>query len=154
MAEETKRSKYGNKKIVVDGITFDSKAEARYYKVLKRKGMSFMPLSGTYCAMQENVLLQDSFYCDDHKIPAVHYRADFVFYENGEVKKVVDVKGYQDAISMLKMKMFANRYGFPVTFAIFNKSTNKFDEMSCFASARIQRKRAAERRKKKLSEGK
>lgn len=47
------RSKYGNKKHEVDGITFDSKAEARYYMKLKRNGMSFMPLSETYCAMQE-----------------------------------------------------------------------------------------------------
>lgn len=153
MAEGVKRAKYGNTKIVVDGITFDSKAEARYYKILKRKGISFMPLSGTYCAMQENVLLQDSFYCEGQKIAAINYRADFVLYEDGKVKKVVDVKGYQDAISMLKMKMFASRYGFPVTFAKFNSKTNKFEEMSCFESARLQRKRATDRRKKKQSEG-
>ncbi len=54
------------------------------------------------------------------KVAPIHYQADFVIYEEGKLVKVVDVKGYQDAISMLKMKMFANRYGFPVTFAKFN----------------------------------
>lgn len=88
------RSKYGNKKHDVDGITFDSKAEARYYMKLKRNGMSFMPLSETYCAMQENVLLQEGYLCNDRKIAPICYRADFVIYENGQVKKVIDVKGY------------------------------------------------------------
>ncbi|MCC9086199.1 hypothetical protein LOS19_03660 [Enterococcus faecium] len=63
---------------------------------------------------------------------------------------MIDVKGYQDAISMLKMKMFAYRYGFPVTFAKFDSKINKFIEMDCFESARQQRKRQTERRKKKL----
>ena len=30
-------SKYNNAKIVVDGITFDSKDEAKYYELLKAK---------------------------------------------------------------------------------------------------------------------
>lgn len=30
------RAKYGNKKVEVDGITFDSKIEARYYQYLKQ----------------------------------------------------------------------------------------------------------------------
>lgn len=146
---EEKRAKYGNRKQVVDGFTFDSKSEALYYKILKRKGYSFMPLSDTYCEMQKNIVLQDAFYSDGLKVAPIHYRADFVIYENGKLVKVVDVKGYQDAISMLKMKMFAARYGFPVTFAKFNYKTNVFEEVSCFESARQQRKRATNRRKKK-----
>jgi hypothetical protein len=150
MSEIKKRTnKYNNKKHEVDGIKFDSRAEARYYMKLKRAGMSFMPLSETYCAMQENVLLQEGFLCEGRRIAPIHYRADFVIYENGQVKKVVDVKGYQDANSMLKMKMFAHRYGFPVTFAKFDSKINKFIEMDCFESARQQRKRQAEKRKKK-----
>lgn len=125
------RSKYGNKKHEVDGITFDSKAEARYYMKLKRNGMSFMPLSETYCAMQENVLLQEGYLCNDRKIAPIYYRADFVIYENGQVKKVIDVKGYQDAISMLKMKMFAHRYGFPVTLDFLDEyEQNKLSRQS------------------------
>lgn len=102
--------------------------------------------------MQENVLLQEGYLCNDRKIAPIHYRADFVIYENGKVKKVIDVKGYQDAISMLKMKMFAHRYGFPVIFAKFDSKINKFIEMDCFESARQQRKRQSDRRKKKLEE--
>lgn len=143
------KSKYGNKKTVVDGIKFDSTAESLYYRLLKRKGMSFLAIDPIHCVLQDRIILQDSFYLDGKKIPAIEYKADFVIYKNGKVAKVIDVKGYQDAISMLKMKMFANRYGFPVIFAKLDRKRNVFVEMSSFESATEQRKRQAARRKAK-----
>lgn len=142
-------SKYGNKKAVVDGIKFDSKAESLYYRKLKRQGMSFLAADSIYCAMQERIVLQDSFMLDGKRIPAIEYKADFVIYEDGQVKKVIDVKGFQDAISKLKMKMFAKRYGFPVIFAKLDRKTNRFVEMTSFESATQQGQRQRERRKRK-----
>lgn len=142
-------SKYKNKKIVVDGYKFDSRAEARYYEMLKRQGMSFLPLSNVHCTMQENVVLQDDFVLNGKKILKINYRADFIIYDGPNIIKVVDVKGYQDSMSKLKMKMFAKRYGFPVTFAKWNRNTNSFDEMTCFESAKEQGQRAKERAARK-----
>ncbi len=35
--QTARRNKYGAKKTTLDGITFDSKAEARYYAALKQR---------------------------------------------------------------------------------------------------------------------
>lgn len=145
------RPKYGNKKVVVDGYNFDSKAEANYYLMLKRRGHSFMPIAGKYVAMQENIVIQDRCEVPGKKIQAITYRADFVFYDGTEIVKVVDVKGYQDAMSKLKMKMFAFKYGYPVIFAKYNRATDSFDEMSCFESLTQQNQRSKARRDKKAA---
>lgn len=147
------RSKFGNKKIMVDGIIFDSKAESLYYRKLKRQGMSFLAVDTTYCVMQERMTLQESFLCEGIRIPAIEYKADFVIHENGQIKKVIDVKGYQDTISKLKMKLFAKRYGFPVIFAKLDRKANAFVEMTCFESAKQQGQRQRERRKRKEANG-
>lgn len=143
-------SKYKNKKVVVDGFNFDSKAEARYYQKLRDSGESFMPLSEEYWVMQKMIPIQTA--CElvtGEKIQAVRYKADFVKYKDGQIVKVVDVKGYQDALSVLKMKMFAKTYGYPVIFAKYNQRTDSFEEMSCFESLRRQNQRAKLRREKK-----
>lgn len=148
-------SKYGNKKVVVDGITFDSKAEARYYEKLKDSGESFLPLSEEYWVMQKMIPIQTA--CElvtGEKIQSVRYKADFVKYKNGQIIKVVDVKGYQDALSVLKMKMFAKTYGYPVIFAKYNQKTDLFEEMSCFESLRRQNQRAKLRRENKKNKKK
>lgn len=143
-------SKYKNKKVVVDGFNFDSKAEARYYQKLRDSGESFMPLSEEYWVMQKMIPIQPA--CElvtGEKIQAVRYKADFVKYKDGQIVKVVDVKGYQDALSVLKMKMFAKTYGYPVIFAKYNQRTDSFEEMSCFDSLKLQNQRAKLRREKK-----
>ena len=148
-------SKYKNKKVVVDGYNFDSKAEARYYEKLRDSGESFSSLSDEYWVMQKMIPIQPA--CElktGEKIQAVRYKADFVKYKDGQIIKVVDVKGYQDAISALKMKMFAKTYGYPVIFAKYNHRADTFEEMSCFESLRRQNQRAKLRRenKKKMEE--
>ena len=141
-----KKSKFGNKKVVVDDYKFDSKAEAAYYVMLRDRGYSFMPIAGKYVAIpiQSAVTLKNG-----EKIQAVRYKADFVFYDGLNIEKVVDVKGYQDSESKLKMKMFAKEYGYPVTFAKYDHRKGTFEEMSCFESLRRQNQRAKERREKK-----
>ena len=145
-----KKSKFGNKKVVVDDYKFDSKAEAAYYVMLRDRGYSFMPIAGKYVAMQKFIPIQSAVTLKNgEKIQAVRYKADFVFYDGLNIEKVVDVKGYQDSESKLKMKMFAKEYGYPVTFAKYDHRKGTFEEMSCFESLRRQNQRAKERREKK-----
>ncbi|MFQ7605750.1 MAG: DUF1064 domain-containing protein [Enterococcus avium] len=148
--KQTKKSKFGNKKVFVDGYKFDSKAEARYYEKLRDAGVSFLPLAGKYVAMQKFIPIQSAVtLTTGEKVQAVRYKADFVFYDGPNIVKVVDVKGYQDSESQLKMKMFAKEYGYPVIFAKYNRKNDCFEEMSCFESLRQQNKRARERQKRK-----
>lgn len=148
--KQVKKSKFGNKKVFVDGYKFDSKTEARYYEKLRDAGISFLPLAGKYVAMQKFIPIQSAVtLTTGEKVQAVRYKADFVFYDGSNIVKVVDVKGYQDNESQLKMKMFAKEYGYPVIFAKYDRKTDQFEEMSCFESLRQQNKRARERQKRK-----
>lgn len=102
-----RRHKYGAKKTVVDGITFDSKAEARYYqelKLLQRAG------EVKEIELQPRFLLQPSFKKDGKTVRAIHYVADFrVTYKEGTVE-IIDVKGMETKDFKLKKKMFDYKY--------------------------------------------
>lgn len=105
------KTKYGNKKVEVDSIRFDSKAEAKYYtelKVLKRAGII------VDFELQPEFVIHDKFkdrQGNAHR--AIKYRADFyVRYPSG-VEEIVDVKGSPKTRTsdyMMKKKMFISRY--------------------------------------------
>ncbi|WP_258090801.1 DUF1064 domain-containing protein [Serratia liquefaciens] len=92
--------KYGNKKTVVDGFTFDSKKEASYYGLLKVKQRAGDVVM---------ILRQVPF----HLPGGVKYVADFiVFYADGIVE-VIDVKGVRTAEYRIKKKLVEHHY--PIT---------------------------------------
>ena len=106
-------SKYRNRKTVIDGITFDSKKEARRYselKLLKKAGHI------------KNLELQPSFVLVDgyvngtgKKIRPMIYKADFRYYDvMGKCEVVEDVKGVRTEVYKLKKKLFEERYA-PLT---------------------------------------
>lgn len=116
-----KTNKYGAKKTVVDGFIFDSKAEANYYHLLKIQGISNFK-------MQEEFLLQEAFEIKGQKKQAIKYKPDFTFYKDGQLVKVVDVKGKRTADFNIKAKMFMKRYGIPLILAKYNYTTHTFEE--------------------------
>ena len=78
----TKRNKYGAIKTVVDGITFDSKAESERYSELRlmEKGDLVRDLE-----LQPRIFLSEA---------KIRYTPDFVYFDVHENKKVwEDVKG-------------------------------------------------------------
>jgi hypothetical protein len=101
-----KRSKYGNKKTIVDGIKFDSKKEAQRYCDLK------MLLNHRDI---EDLVLQPRFdICPTHKWNGKtqrkkSYVADFKYTMNG-VEIVEDVKGMRTALYILKRSLFLTQY--------------------------------------------
>ncbi|MDL2276355.1 DUF1064 domain-containing protein [Breznakia sp. OttesenSCG-928-G09] len=102
-------SKYRAKKTVVDGITFDSKAEARHYqelKLLERAGLI------KELELQPKYELQPSFKKNGKTVRAINYVADFRYFDVRENKTiVVDVKGMKTPVYELKKKMVEYRYG-------------------------------------------
>lgn len=101
------RSKYNAKKVVIDNITFDSKAEAAYYQQLKLLKMSGEVVSFD---LQPEFILQDSFVKNGKKYHAIKYRADFlVRYSDGH-EELIDVKGMLTNEFILKRKLFEMRY--------------------------------------------
>lgn len=123
------RTKYGNRKVSVDGRVFDSRKEARYYLFLKdaeRKGEI------SDLRMQVPYEIVPAIYEDEvvhlktkDKIvkrcvqKAVHYVADFVYHDNATGREeVVDVKGGQATktdVYRLKKKMMLAFNGIAIT---------------------------------------
>ena len=106
--------KYGNKKIDVDGIQFDSKKEARRYCELKMM---------QHAGQIEGLELQKEFELIptqriDGKVVerACKYKADFTYTQDGQ-QVVEDVKGYRDPKSagyakfVIKRKLMLHKYG-------------------------------------------
>ena len=107
-------SKYRNKRTVVDGITFDSKAEARRYgelKLMERHGL----IHNLKC--HPRYVLLEPFTVKGIRYRGVTYEADFSYTENG-VEVVEDCKGFRTAVFRLKEKLFMDRYGDRVDFRI------------------------------------
>lgn len=111
------RQKYGNKKVLVDGISFDSKREANRYTELK-----MMVRSGEISdlELQKEYELIPSQY---DKLPrqkgkpkclerSVKYIADFVYKDNRTGECVVeDTKGVRTPEYIIKRKLLLYIYG-------------------------------------------
>ncbi len=87
--EQRAKQKYGNQKIEIDGILFDSKAEARYWSYLKIRVKA-----GVISNLQRQVIyeLAPSVVIGGRKRPPLRYIADFVWDEEGR-SVIADVKG-------------------------------------------------------------
>lgn len=128
-----RRSKYGNRKAVVDGITFDSRKEANRFQELR-----MLERAGKIKALERQVKYvliptqrEASFEVyksgpnkGRRKTGKViehecNYVADFVYTQDGETV-VEDVKGYRDPSSaayakfVIKRKLMLERYGIRV----------------------------------------
>ena len=100
------KNKYGNKKIIVDGIQFDSiKESARYreLKLLERAG-EIQELE-----LQPRFLLLEGFKKNGKTYRKIDYIADFKYIEKGQVI-VEDVKGKETDVFKLKHKLFEYKY--------------------------------------------
>ena len=114
-----RNSKYHNKKVVIDGIKFDSTKEGNRYRELK-----LMLKAGEIY----NLRLQVPY----ELVPKVTgrepttgrmvterrmtYVADFVYVDRRTGKEVVeDAKGFRTPEYKCKRKIFLWRYGFPIT---------------------------------------
>ena len=102
-----KKNKYNNKKVIVDGIKFDSKMEAKYYNVLK-----LLQAAGkvTKIELQPKFELLPTFTKNGVTHRAITYTADFkVTYADGKVE-IVDVKGVETQVFKIKQKLFEHKY--------------------------------------------
>ena len=116
--------KYGNRKVTVDGISFDSVREARRYKELK-----LLLLAGEIIGlhMQVPFELVPAQYEETGEVyskgprkgqpkqgkcieKSVVYVADFVYWQNGQ-RIVEDTKGVRTTEYIIKRKLMLHKYG-------------------------------------------
>ena len=101
-------TKYRNKKVEVDGMTFDSKKEARRYKELL-----LLEKAGAIQDLQTQVkyVLIPSQRIEGKVVEReCAYKADFVYIENGETV-VEDTKGFKTKDYIIKRKLMLKEYG-------------------------------------------
>ena len=95
-------AKYGNRKVIRDGIEFDSIKECQRYCELK-----LMQRAGVISDLQMQVSFEliPSQRVDGKVVErAVNYVADFVYQQNG-LKVVEDTKGYKTPEYIIKRKL-------------------------------------------------
>ena len=97
-----KRNKYGAAKVHVDGIRFDSRAEAEFYESLKLLQRAD-EIAG-FCRQARFVITESK----DGR--GAEYVCDFVIFENDGTYRIVDVKGVETDVFKLKKKSFAEKY--------------------------------------------
>jgi hypothetical protein len=91
-----KRSKYGNKKLEVDGVKFDSKLELFCYDLLTKLNFDF--------EFQKKIILIDGFRYNKKAIRPITLTVDFVVKHN-DIDYYIDIKGFATDVSKIKYKM-------------------------------------------------
>ena len=101
------KRKYNNKRIEIDGYTFDSRLEADFYLRLKPlvKAGKIKELK-----IHPRYLLQKGFTKNGKHFNPIYYVADFeVTYDDG-VTVIYDTKGMRTEVYKIKKKLFEYRY--------------------------------------------
>lgn len=97
------RSKYRNKKTVVDGITFDSRAEAARWTELR-----MLERAGEITSLERQVpfeLVPSEPGPDGKKARPMRYVADFTYFDAEGKRHVEDVKGVRTDVYRLKKRL-------------------------------------------------
>lgn len=121
-----KKSKYHNVKTVVDGITFDSKAEAKRYGELK-----LMEKAGVITTPE----LQKKYPIVINGIHICNYIADFVYIntEGRKLKLIVeDTKGMRTPVYNLKKKLMKAVHNIDVVEIYSDKKSKKIIPLEKF----------------------
>lgn len=112
-------NKYGARKTVVDGITFDSKAEAKYYEQLKwlKKAKQIKDFS-----LQPRFELQETFKKHDKTFRKIEYIADFEVTNLDGSKEVIDIKGMETKEFAIKRKLYERKFDTPLKVIAYDRS--------------------------------
>lgn len=120
----TKQQKYGNKKVVVDGIKFDSIAESKYLPVARL----YAQKHNLELRLQEKFVLLPAHKRNGKTVRAIKYVPDFTFWDGDQLVKVVDVKGMQTKDFKIKAKWFCYKYNCDLILAKYDSYTGLFAE--------------------------
>ncbi|MBO9099460.1 MULTISPECIES: DUF1064 domain-containing protein [unclassified Rhizobium] len=105
-AKPAKLQKYGNEKVLHDGVLFDSKAERNYYAHLKLRERA---------GEIEDLKLQRPFDLMVNGVLVARYVADMVFFDRiTRRRRVVDVKGCVTPAFRLKAKLMKACHGIEI----------------------------------------
>jgi hypothetical protein len=102
-----RKNKFGNKKVVIDDIQFDSKHEGSFYSHAKMLGIKF--------ELKKKIALRDKFKTETENIRAINMIPDFWILgpnhspESPEYIAIVDTKGKQTSLSKVNIKLLKEK---------------------------------------------
>ena len=99
------RPKYGNKKVMIGGKKFDSKAEGARYVELRRLQEGGV-ITGLKC--------QEAFALPVNGVMICKYIADFVYFDCNGARIVEDVKGVRTRDYIIKAKLMKAIHGIEI----------------------------------------
>ena len=110
----TRRNKYGARKVVVDGLKFDSQREAKRWQELK-----LMARAGEITGLVRQVVFELApavkLHGEARKKPALRYVADFRYVTTPDFAYVVeDAKGRDTPVSRIKRHLMKSVHGIDV----------------------------------------
>lgn len=112
MKPKFKKSKYKNKTVTIDGITFDSMKEGNRYRELK-----LLERAGLITGLQRQVkyeLIPTQRINGKVVERPVTYIADFVYHKDGGLV-VEDTKGFKTKEYIIKRKLMLHVYGIQIS---------------------------------------
>lgn len=105
---QTERTKYNVTRDASDrtyeGIVFDSAVEMKFYRDVVIPRLQDKTI--VKCERQKRYTLQPSYVHNGKKILPIEYKADFYIVDAAGKETVIDIKGFPDAVALLKRKMF------------------------------------------------
>jgi hypothetical protein len=109
-ATAPRKQKYANQPVTIDGIEFDSKAEARYWGLLKIRLKA-----GEISNLRRQVAyeLAPAVVIGGRKRPPLRYIADFVWEEGGKTV-TADVKGAEPQAYRIKRHLMKSVHGIDI----------------------------------------
>ena len=138
-----KKHKYNAKKTVVDGISFDSKAEAEYYIHLKYL-QSINIVRSFYLQPVINII--PNFKYDGKTIRKMDYRLDFkVEYTDGTTE-YIDIKGMATTDAKMKLKL-ARYFNQDKKITWISRSLKYGDDFGWIEFDELQKKRREAKRR-------
>lgn len=132
-----RKSKYGAKKTVVDGIIFDSLTESKYYlflKLAKKRGkikhFDMQPVYELQPRYEHPTRLTKA--GKKSLIAAIKFTPDFLITLNDDTQKVVDIKGNLNNDMLrdfrLRGKIFMHVHQLPLFIVTYDRKTGLFME--------------------------
>jgi hypothetical protein len=100
-------SKFNSNKCVIDGYTFDSKVEGKYYEKLKEDKANGLIEN---FELQPSYVIIPKFELNGKKYRETKYVGDFLIEHNDGTYEVIDIKGWATETAKLKRKMFIAKY--------------------------------------------
>lgn len=138
-----RKHKYNAQKIQLDGYTFDSKLEAKYYEYLKGR---WAKGEIQEISLQPKFELVPPFEKNGKRYRAITYVADFqVVMPNGEIE-IVDIKGMETPDFKLKRKLFEYTQEHELKVIAYSKMDGGWIELDELKKRRKFRKKMKEMR--------